>query len=74
TALMQAVRVGHIKVVKLLIENHADVTIENKKGNTALKIAEKKGKPAIVKLIAERQRVQEDFLAAVEKGNLAGGK
>lgn len=38
-SLLEAVQIGHVKTVKKIIENGADLNITNEKGNTALHIA-----------------------------------
>jgi len=54
TPLMVAASAGHADVVGYLIENGADVKRKNKKGQTAVDLAKKKGNKAIVKLLTKK--------------------
>ena len=45
---------GHIEIVKLLLENGADVNSRTKDGDTALIVASKAGHTNVVKLLLER--------------------
>ena len=54
TALMWAARTGHEAVVRLLLEEGADVNAKNKSGETALMGAANKGYETIVRLLLEK--------------------
>ncbi len=53
TELMDVARYGHLKIAELLLERGADVAIKNKKGKTALEIAEEEGNTEVVKAIKD---------------------
>ena len=54
TALHQAARAGHLKVIAVLLEHGADFTLKDHQGNTALRLALAAGKSAVVELFKER--------------------
>ncbi len=54
TALMIAVKKGHVRVVQELIHLKADVTIENSSGQTAYSLARSQGEIGIAKLLREQ--------------------
>jgi len=51
TALMEAAKAGHFDIVKLLLEEHADINARNLKGETALMAAAGEGRADIVKFL-----------------------
>jgi hypothetical protein len=53
TALMEAAKADHLDVVKLLLEEHADVDARNLKGETALMAAAGEGHSDVVKLLLD---------------------
>ena len=53
TALMHAARDGHTEVVKLLIDNGADLNHKNNGGVTALRTAAREGRTEVVKLLID---------------------
>lgn len=53
TALHKAARLGHAKVVKLLLENGADVRIQDGKGRLPLHLASFQGNVAVANLLLE---------------------
>ncbi|MDO8906082.1 ankyrin repeat domain-containing protein [Hydrogenophaga sp.] len=59
TPLMMAAHYGHPDVVKLLLEEGADATARNEKGLTAIDFARGANRPAVVNIIASRQRNQQ---------------
>lgn len=58
TPLMDGVKKGNAKIVKILLEAGADVDAKNKNGETALSLAEKltKNKEEIIKLLSEAKK------------------
>ena len=56
---------GHIEVVKLLLENGADVTIATESGITPLNSASGGGHVEVVKLLLEKGA---DLTIAIEEG------
>lgn len=59
TPLMMAAHYGHPDVVKLLLEEGADASARNEKGLTAIDFARGANRPAVVNIIASRQRKQQ---------------
>ncbi len=51
TPLNRAIFWGHIEMVKILLENGADPTIRNDKGNNAFDIAKNRGELEILELL-----------------------
>ena len=54
TALMEAARAGHYDIVKMLLDEHADIDARNLKGNTALMAAAGEGRADVVRLLIDR--------------------
>ena len=52
---MAAVAFNKIELVKLLLENGADITAKDEDGKTALSVAESKGEQEIMKLLHTHQ-------------------
>ncbi|XP_031632817.1 G patch domain and ankyrin repeat-containing protein 1 homolog [Contarinia nasturtii] len=55
TALMMAVCDGHLDAVKVLIRRGANIDIENKQNDTALKLAEKRKHQLIIEFLKQKQ-------------------
>ena len=53
TALLLAAQIGHLEVVRLLLEAGADKDAANKKGLTALRVAAQNGHWEVVRLLRE---------------------
>lgn len=56
TPLMMAARYGHIDVVRLLIEEGADLEMRNRLGMSAMDFAHSASRPHVAEAIAERMR------------------
>ncbi len=59
TPLMMAARYGHPDVVKLLLEEGADVSLRNDKGLSAIDFARGANRPAVADLIAREARARQ---------------
>ncbi|KAG8412093.1 hypothetical protein J3459_015975 [Metarhizium acridum] len=54
TPLHEAVHVGHVEVTELLLDNGAELDVEDKNGRTPLSIAAAKGKTTLLQLLLRR--------------------
>ncbi len=67
-----AVLNGNAKMVKLLLDYRADVTVINPLNKTPLKIAERKGYSVIARMLREAEQKQYDNLYAKESDHKSG--
>ena len=68
TALMFAARQGHIAIVQLLLDHHANVDLQTNNGSTALMVAAQEDHIAIVQLLLEHHA---DIALKSNRGNTA---
>jgi len=57
TPLMEAVFICNIEITRLLINGGAEITISNNAGETAISLAERKGRPEMIHLLKEALEV-----------------
>ena len=55
TALHDAARFGHKGVATLLVDGGADASLQNKKGQTALQVAEEYDQPDIIAILSGKK-------------------
>ena len=55
---MKAVYRGHVEIVRILVENKANVNVKNDGGITVLSIAELKAQPEILRLLKDARAIK----------------